>query len=116
MRVSSDLPFSVRDVPSLRCPSQAPEVQHFDRQPTADQEFPLNVPVAYDWFLLSGSRRGFRQTVTPVCVAVSLFLVAFLLLRRYNFLTFPVALVFVLGILVIVAVTLWTVAFPGSRQ
>lgn len=116
MRVSSDLPYSVREVPALRRPSQAPEVQQFDCRSSADQEFPLNIPVGYDWFLQIGSRNGFRRTVRALSIAFTLFLVGFLLWRGHNSLTFPLALVAVLAILVTVVITLFTVAFSRSGE
>lgn len=116
MRVSSDLPYSVHDVPALRFPPQAPEVQQFDRQDSADQEFPLNIPVGYDWFLQPGSRSGFRRIVRAVSIAFTLFLVGFLFWQGHNSLTFPLALVVLLAILVIVVITLFTVAFSRSSK
>ncbi|MGB8583206.1 MAG: hypothetical protein WCD47_20480 [Candidatus Sulfotelmatobacter sp.] len=116
MRVSSDLPYSVRDVPALRRPSQTPEVQQFERQVSADQEFPLNIAVGYDWFLQPGSTSGFRRTVRAVSIAFTLFLAGFLLFRGHNSQTFPLALVFVLAILVIVVFALFTVSFTRSGE
>jgi hypothetical protein len=116
MRVSSDLPYSVRDVPALRRPSQAPELQQFDHQSSADQEFPSNIPVGYDWFLQPGSRIGFRRTVRALSIAFALFLAGFLLWRGHNSLTFPLASVVVLAILVIVVITFFTASFLRSSE
>ncbi|MFY9949014.1 MAG: hypothetical protein WA261_19095 [Candidatus Sulfotelmatobacter sp.] len=116
MRVSSDLPYSVRDVPALRRPSQAPELQQFDHQSSADQEFPANIPVGFDWFLQPGSRIGFRRTVRALSIAFALFLAGFLLWRGHNSLTFPLALVVVLAILVIVVITFFTASFSRSSE
>jgi hypothetical protein len=112
MRVSSDIPISIRDEPALWCPSQAPESQLLDREYAIDEEFPSDFPLAYDEFLQRSPRHAFRLILGAIAIAITLLLLGFSVWKGYNLLTLTIAFAIVFA--TVVMAMLWRVAFSSA--
>jgi hypothetical protein len=110
MSASPELPFAAVDVDAERDPAFFPN-------DVADEEFPPDLPVNYDWILQPASQRRFRRALGFLAVAVgALLLSAFsYLVYRLPGLIVPLCVVLTVAVLLGVAIKVLASVFGGRE-